>query len=111
MLKGETVSVYYPTAGAPDSFGGQEGGFSEAVEVENVLFAPVSTADMEASRPDGLTVDVKFYFPKSYSGESLRGAKIGLGDETYSVIGNPQVYPALCPTSWNMVAEGVRDDG
>lgn len=111
MLTGSSVFVYFPKAGTPDSFGNVEDGFSDPVEIENVLCAPISTSEMEESRPDGIKVDVRFYFPKTYSGKSLRGAKIAVGDALYSVIGEPQSYMMLCPTPWNMVVEGVRTDG
>lgn len=110
MIKGIPIECLYPKEGAADSFGNVEDGFEDPVTIDNVLCIPVSTADLGSERPDGIKVDVRFYFPKSYDGKSLRGAKLSYEGNLYTVLGEPEKF-FTSPTDYNMVVEAVRDDG
>ena len=76
--------------------------------VDNVLIAPGATQDLEASRPEGVSVAYTLHFPKTFSG-SLEGCKITLPEPfsgVYSVIGNPMQYmDENTPTRWHMPVE------
>jgi len=76
--------------------------------VGNVLIVPGSTADLEASRPEGVTVAYTLHFPKTFTG-SLEGCEVILPEPwsgTYNVIGNPTPYmDANTPTKWHMPVE------
>lgn len=93
MIKGVEITVKTPTYGAADRFGNATETFSSQT-VANVLVAPGSTRELDASRPEGVTVAYTLHFPKSYT-DSLEGCIITLpspwaGD--YRVIGDPRCY-------------------
>lgn len=77
-----------------------------STEVSNVLVCPGSTSNViESIRPDGVEVAYTLHFPKTFSG-SLRGCRISVRDEWYSVIGDPKPYMLEnCPTEWCMPVE------
>jgi hypothetical protein len=76
--------------------------------VDNVLIAPGATQDLEASRPEGVSVAYTLHFPKAWT-DSLEGCEIDLPapySGTYRVIGNPGAYmDANTPTAWHMPVE------
>lgn len=112
MLRGETVVVARPTAGAMDAHGNLVPGGTESECVERVLPQPGGTEFLSASRPEGARVDMTFHFPKGYAGPSLKGAVILRGGRRYAVIGDPQPFPAAnCPTPWSMAVECEACDG
>jgi hypothetical protein len=82
--------------------------------VANVLVSPGATNDLEASRPEGVTVAYTLHFPKTFNG-SLEGCIVTLpapwaGD--YRVIGDPRSYiDANCPTPWHTPVEVERAHG
>ena len=65
-MRGIEVTVLRPTR-TTDRLGNEVDGEPEREQVENVLVAPGPTADMEASRPDGVTVALTLHFPKTYT--------------------------------------------
>lgn len=107
MIKGVSVTVKSPVEGALDRFGNPTTTYEETT-VNNVLVSPGATSDLEASRPEGVTVDYSLHFPKTFSG-SLEGALIALPspwDGVYRVIGSPGQYmDANTPTPWHMPVE------
>lgn len=81
---------------------------SSKTDVDDVLVAPGATADLDASRPEGVTVAYTLHFPKTYTG-SLEGAEIALPapwSGRYRVIGDPREYmDANTPTRWHLPVE------
>lgn len=107
MIKGVSVTVRTPTSESVDRFGNAVYTFTEST-VDNVLVSPGATSDLEASRPEGVTVAYSLHFPKSFT-SSLEGCEITLPDPwagTYRVIGAPSSYiDANTPTPWHMPVE------
>lgn len=104
-VRGIPVTVLRPTR-TTDRLGNEVDGKPEYETVENVLVAPGQTADMEASRPDGVTVALTLHFPKTYTA-SLEGCSVELPAPwagTYRVIGNPMPY-MRSPGQWNRPVE------
>lgn len=106
---GATVTVSRPgTVVANDRLGNPVRGETTTQAVSDVLIQPGATDDMEASRPDGVTVAFTLHFPKTFVG-SLEGCEVTLPSPwggTYRVIGNPQPFMSSnCPTRWNRTVE------
>lgn len=114
MISGRTVTVYTPTSAGVDRFGEPITGTPTETQVQNVLVVPGATADLEASRPDGVTVALTLHFPKTFAGD-LRGCEVGITGEysgTYRVIGEPLPYQIEnTPTAWRMPVEVERVNG
>ena len=113
MIRGRTIKVLSPVVEGYDRFKEPVYGFTGA-DVDNVLISPGATADLEASRPDGVTVDLTLHFPKGYTGD-LRGCDVQIQGEyggRYHVIGEPKPYLVEnTPTPWVMPVEVERCDG
>lgn len=108
MVRGTTVTVHVPTAWEVDRYNNRVAtGYSEQA-VDNVLIVPGATADLEAGRPEGVTVAFTLHFPKTFSG-TLEGALVDLPAPfggRYRVIGNPKPYmDENTPTPWHMPVE------
>ena len=104
-MRGIEVTVLRPTR-TTDRLGNEVDGEPEREPVGNVLVAPGPTADMDAARPDGVTVALTLHFPKTYAA-SLEGCSIelpGPWEGTYRVIGNPMPY-MKSPGPWNRPVE------
>lgn len=118
LLHGERVTVLTRTVTYDDHHEAVETWQRE--DVEDVLVAPGSTADVEdATRPYGTRAVFTLGFPKTFS-KRLRGCRVIVrcpegGDEsehTYAVIGDPQPNTmANCPTKWWYTAEVEDVDG
>lgn len=113
MISGVTVTVKSPNPSGVDRFGNPVKSFVSST-VANVLVAPGATADLEASRPEGVTVDYTLHFPKTFTGD-LEGCVITLPEPwtgDYAVVGKPGRYiNANTPTPWNMQVEVVAAHG
>ena len=107
MIKGASVIVHFPVAGAVDRFGNVIETWTQAT-VDDVLIAPGATSDLEASRPEGVTVAYSLHFPKTFTA-SLEGCKVELlapYSGVYRVIGSPGQYmDENTPTRWHMPVE------
>ena len=107
MIKGASVIVHFPVAGAVDRFGNAIETWTQAT-VDDVLISPGATADLEASRPEGVTVAYSLHFPKTFTA-SLEGCKVELPapySGVYRVIGAPGQYmDENTPTCWHMPVE------
>lgn len=111
LLSGVEVAVERPGEPSTDAHGNQVPGAASTETIENVLTQPGSTADLDSSRPEGVSVDMTFHFPKGYTG-SLKGCRIVYGGRAYRVIGDPQPYlDALTPGEWNRPVETEAVDG
>lgn len=110
LISGCAVEVLRRSTGAVDAHGNEVPGEWVSEPVANVLPQPGATSDLEASRPNGVTVSMTFHFPKTYTA-SLRGCMIMYGGREYTVIGDPQPYlDENCPGEWNRPVEcGVCD--
>lgn len=107
-------TVYAPVHGIKDRFGNPQRAFDGGTAVDGLLVAPGSTEDLDASRPDGVSVALTVHFPKTWA-TSLRGCEIDLAEPysgRYRVIGDPQPYmDANTPTTWHLPVEVERADG
>lgn len=110
MIGGITATVLRPVPAGRDRLGNPAYGEPVREVVPDVLVQPGSTKDMDASRPEGVTVALTLHFPKAFEG-SLEGCTVMLpapwADERgYRVVGNPMPYmEGLCPTRWNRTVE------
>lgn len=113
MIKGVAVTVRRPSTSGTDRFGNPVKTWTTET-VNNVLISPGATADLEASRPEGVTVDLSLHFPKTYN-LPLEGCEVVLPapwSGTYNVIGVPTPYiDANTPTSWHMPVEVTAAHG
>lgn len=110
LIQGEQVTVIRRTA-KRDELGEPAGFTEEREQVENVVVYPGATADLAASRPEGVTVAFTLCFPKSYESE-LRGCSVLVRGVEHKVVGDPQRYaPENTPGDWNLTAEVSRTDG
>lgn len=110
LIQGETVTVIRRTE-KRDELGEPAGLTEEREEVPNVVVAPGPTSDLDASRPEGVTVAFTLCFSKAYIGE-LRGCSVLVRGTEYPVVGSPQRYtPENTPGDWNLTAEVARTDG
>ena len=107
LLHGVSVIVELASGGATDHHGNVTATYQASQVVDNVLPAPSTTEDLGEGRPDGVSVDMTFHFPKSFT-DSLRGARVTYQDTIYEVVGDPQPYLAdLTPGDWNRAASCV----
>ena len=108
MIRGVTVAVLRQTAGTADRFNNPVPGTPEQEQVDGVLVSPGATSDLEASRPEGVTVAYTLHFPKGCC-SSLEGCDVMLPAPwscKCRVIGNPTPYiTADTPTPWHMPVE------
>ena len=107
MIKGVQVTVHRFTVSGTDRFGNPTK--TETTEtVTNVLVVPGATEDLEASRPEGVSVAYTLHFPKTFNA-SLEDCVIELPAPwtgRYRVIGAPTPYiDANTPTPWHMPVE------
>lgn len=107
-MRGVTVKVVPKVAGPADRFGNATYMDGTQESVDDVLIAPGATEDLEASRPEGVTVAYSLHFPKTYAG-TLEGCDVILPSPwagRYRVIGNPKPYmDANTPTRWHLPVE------
>ena len=109
LIPTEPVTVIRPTV-ARDDLGEPTFGEPSREDVDCVV-CPGATADMGATRPEGVTVSYTLHFPKTYTGER-RGCSVEVRGETYDVVGDPQrTAAAATPGAWNMPVEVTRADG
>lgn len=109
LIPTEPVVVVRPTV-ERDDLGEITEGEPTREEVRCVV-CPGATSDMDATRPEGVTVAYTLHFPKTYAG-SLRGCSVEVRGETYDVVGDPQrTTEAATPGPFNMAVEVTRSDG
>lgn len=109
LIKTETVTVQRKTV-SYDELGEVESEELESEELECIV-EPGASADLEASRPNGVTVSFTVHFPKTYKA-SLRGASLVLRGKEYAVVGDPQGYTeANTPGPFNRTVEVSETDG
>lgn len=109
LIPTETVTVLRPSVGR-DDLGEITEGEPTREEVRCVV-CPGATSDMDATRPEGVTVAYTIHFPKTYAG-SLRGCSVEVRGEAYDVVGDPQrTTDAATPGPWNLAVEVTRADG
>lgn len=109
LISTEAVAVIRPTVEL-DDLGEPTLGEPTREEVRCVV-CPGATSDMDATRPEGVTVAYTLHFPKTYSG-SLRGCSVEVRGTRYDVVGDPQrTTDAATPGPWNLPVEVTRSDG
>lgn len=110
LISGETVTVVRPTVTRND-IGEPTYGEPERTAIDGVAVAPGATADLDAGRPEGVTVAYTLHLPKTYQ-EPLRGCAVEVRGETYRVVGDPKPYTAAnTPGPWNYTVEVEKADG
>lgn len=110
LIKGETVTVTR-TRTKLDELGEPVASASESEVVDGVVVAPGSTADLDATRPEGVRIAYTLCFPKSYAG-GLKDAEVTVRGEIYKVVGDPKRYTAEdTPGPWDLTCEVTRTDG
>ena len=109
LIPDEPVRVVRP-APALDALGEPAGG-APALEEVRCVVCPGPTSDLDASRPNGVSVAYTLHFPKSYAAD-LRGCSVEVRGAVYDVVGDPQrTAVAATPGAWNMPVEVTRADG
>lgn len=109
LIPDEEVTVIRPTVERDDL--GEPVGSEASREAVRCVVCPGATSDMDATRPEGVTVSYTLHFPKTYVG-SLRGCSVEVRGTRYDVVGDPQrTAEAATPGPWNMVVEVARADG
>ena len=109
LIPTEAVAVIRPTVERDDLGEPVEAGASR--EEVRCVVCPGATSDMDATRPEGVTVAYTLHFPKAYAG-SLRGCSVEVRGEAYRVIGDPQrTTGAATPGPFDMAVEVTRADG
>lgn len=112
LIPTERVTVVLREPGDPDRFGVPTC-TERRIAVDGVLFAPASSADLDAARPDGTRCDAVFHFPEGCGlPESIAGANIERGDRSYRVVGDPVAFPApSVPGPWCLEVRAVDANG
>lgn len=109
LIPTEAVTVLRPTV-ERDDLGEPVFGEPTRKDVDCVV-CPGATADMEAMRPEGVTVAYTLHFPKTYAG-GLRGCSVEVRGTRYDVVGDPQrTTDAATPGPFNLTVEVTRADG
>lgn len=109
LIPTEAVTVIRPTVERDDLGEPIEAGASR--EEVRCVVCPGATSDMDATRPEGVTVSYTLHFPKTYAG-NLRGCSVEVRGEVFGVVGDPQrTAEAATPGPWNMAVEVARADG
>lgn len=109
LIPTEAVTVIRPTV--ERDYLGEPVETGTSREAVRCVVCPGATSDMDATRPEGLTVAYTLHFPKTYSG-SLRGCSVEVRGETYDVVGDPQrTTEAATPGPFNLTVEVTRADG
>ena len=109
LIPTEAVTVIRPTVERDDLGEPIEAGASR--EEVRCVVCPGATSDMDATRPEGVTVSYTLHFPKTYKGD-LRGCSVEVRGEVFDVVGDPmRTNEAATPGPWNMAVEVARADG
>ena len=94
-----------------DELGEPTGATATETTVDNVVVCPGATADLDSTRPNGVTVAYTLCFPKTFTGE-LKGCAVEVRGERFRVVGGPQRHTeANTPGPWNLTVEVTRTDG
>lgn len=111
MLKGRTITLYERTEGVRDAF--NRPSYTEtAVEVRNVLIAPVSSEDMISElNLTGKRAIYQLGIPKGDT-HNWANARVSFFGENWRVIGYPtEGQEELIPLSWNRKVRVERYNG
>ncbi|RTE47734.1 hypothetical protein [Actinobaculum sp. 352] len=113
MIYGESVTVITRQGTSTDTFNRPiYVWMPDPTPVPNVVVAPGSTDNLAGDlRPDGVEITLTLHWPRSDT-RSLRGCRIIVRGETYTVIGDPQPYTdANTPGPWNRAVPLQRVEG
>lgn len=103
LIKPEEVTVVRRALAMDDL--GEPNGETETAETVMCVVAPGATADLAASRPNGVSVAYTLHFPKGYT-ESLYRAHVLVRGEEFAVVGDPKPYSdANTPGRYNRAVE------
>ena len=107
MIRGVTVQVNRPYQSSTDRFNNVVYGMT-GESIGNVLIHSGSSEDLDASRPEGVSVEYTLRLPNTFYG-SLEGCSVELPapwSGTFDVIGDiTYLIPENTPTHWNGVVE------
>lgn len=105
----ETVTVVSAAEVLDDL--GERVSVTETQTEAEVLVQPGATADMDATRPEGITVAYTLHFPKTWTAP-LRGCSCLVRGERCQVVGDPKPFTAAnTPGEYSMPVEVTRADG
>ncbi len=77
----------------------------------DAVVCPGATADMDATRPDGVTVAYTVHLTKGWAAP-LRGAEVVVRGEAFRVVGDPRAYTGEnVPGDFSLPVEVTRADG
>lgn len=109
LITGEAVTVIRPVV-ERDGLGEPTYGEPARTDLMAVV-TPGATADLDADRPEGVSVAFTVHLPKTYR-DPVRGCEVELRGERFRVVGDPKPYtPASTPGPWNYPVEVTRADG
>ncbi len=110
-MKAVDVTILRPVEMGTDSMNEPIVELREEAKPVRVITSPGSSAELDATRPDGVRVSWTLHFPKTYT-NSLRACRVKLFGIVYRVIGDPQPYmPENTPGMWNRPVEVEAVDG
>lgn len=110
MFETETVTLRVPRT-ATDAHGNPSPDGYDDVDVPGVLAQPGPSSDLDATRPEGVRVDMTFHWPRT-DHRSLRGCRVMRGGREFSVIGDPQPpTEGNVPGPWDRTVETEACDG
>lgn len=110
LISGETVTVRN-AVWSFDELGEPTGETVSEEAVDNVVVCPGATADLDSTRPNGVTVAYTLCFPKG-SDVTLKDATVTVRGTDYKVVGEPKRYTAAnTPGHWDLTCEVTRTDG
>lgn len=110
LIEGETVTIVRPTV-TRDDVGDTTYGEPERDVLDGVAVIPGSTADLDADRPEGVTIAYTLCLPKTYQ-KPVRGCWVEVRGERLRVVGDPRPYLASnTPGPWNYTVGVERADG
>lgn len=109
LIDSEAVTVVsFPVE--RDDLGEPVFGEPERTEVPGCFVQPGATADLDATRPNGVSVAFTVYM--SDPGFSLRGCAMEVRGRRYEVVGDPHPStPENVPGGRNLQVEVTRSDG
>ena len=118
-MKGETVTLVYSSDVKETDAFQSTSCMPISQEISNVLVQPLpqSSGGADSTRPDGVTIMYRLFFPKLFvygidNTTLFRGASIIVRGAEYKVINVPDYFDAeVCPGNWCMTVDVGAIDG
>lgn len=110
LISGETVTVR-SAAQSFDELGEPTGETVTEAAVDNVVVCPGATADLDSTRPNGVTVAYTLCFPKGAPGAGRIGRGVSLGVADHLVVGAAHRDRRVPEVNVDLTCEVTRTDG